>query len=315
MRRYGGVMQVVSLQQELQDCLEKTKTGPPVLVPTMGALHAGHEALIRQATAHPGPTVVSLFVNPTQFAENEDFDEYPRPREQDLEIAKAAGADVAFCPACEEIYPEGQRAANATAERISLPDLATSPGLEDLIRPHFFSGVCLVVGRLLDLVQPGICIFGEKDYQQLLVIRSMVNEKRSRFGGIVIEASPTVRDSNGLALSSRNRHLSEQEKAVALGIPRALTAARACQTIDEAQVTMRSILAEHELDVDYAAIRHAEQLSPPNQDGIPLRALVAARVGGIRLIDNCAISFEQTKTIRPDEALEDPTDSDAAATD
>ena len=140
----------------------------------MGALHAGHEALIRQATAHPGPTVVSLFVNPTQFAENEDFDEYPRPREQDLEIAKAAGADVAFCPACEEIYPEGQRAANATAERISLPDLATSPGLEDLIRPHFFSGVCLVVGRLLDLVQPGICIFGEKDtkfaFGQLLAL-------------------------------------------------------------------------------------------------------------------------------------------------
>ena len=134
-------------------------------------------------------------------------------------------------------------------------------------------------------------------------------------GMIEVEGSPTIRAKTGLALSSRNMHLSEQEKAVALGIPRALTAAGACQTIDEAQVTMRRILAEHELDVDYAAIRHAEQLSPPNEEGIPLRALVAARVGGIRLIDNCAISFEQTKAVRPDEALEDRPDTGADATD
>ena len=286
-------MEVVTLQQELKDRLRRWKDQPPVLVPTMGALHPGHEALIRQATDHPGPTVVSIFVNPTQFTEGEDFEDYPRPLERDVEIAAAAGADLVFTPPFEEIYPEGQRAAQATAQRISLPAIATSPGLEDLIRPHFFAGVCLVVGRLLDLVKPDSCVFGEKDFQQLLVIRKMVEEKRGRFGHVTIESSPTVRDPDGLALSSRNVHLSDQQRAMALGIPRALEAARSCPNIDEAQVTMRRILAEHELDVDYAAIRHAELLSPPNQEGIPLRALIAARVGPIRLIDNCAVSFAQ----------------------
>ena len=298
-------MHVVTLQQELQDKLQSLDSSTPTLVPTMGALHAGHESLIREAATLDGPTVVSIFVNPTQFAANEDFDDYPRPIEQDLETARAAGADIVFMPDCEEIYPEGQRAANATAERISLPDLATSPGLEDLIRPHFFAGVCLVVGRLLDLVQPGICIFGEKDYQQLLVIRSMVSGKRSRFGTIRIESSATIRDEDGLALSSRNVHLTPEQRAIALGIPRALETARNCQSIDEAQVSMRRVLAEHELDVDYAAIRHAEQLSPPNEAGIPLRALVAARVGSIRLIDNCAISFEREDEGAQEKATED----------
>ena len=287
-------MEVVTLQQELQDRLSGWSDQAPVLVPTMGALHPGHEALIRQAADRPGPTVVSIFVNPTQFAQGEDYDEYPRPLDRDVEIAEAAGADLVFTPPCEEVYPEGERAAEATAKRISLPALATSPGLEDLIRPHFFAGVCLVVGRLLDMVKPDRCIFGEKDYQQLLVIRKMVEEKRNRFGEIAVESSPTVRDSDGLALSSRNVHLSDAQRSMALGIPKALDAAKTCPNIDEAQVTMRSILAEHELDVDYAAIRHSELLSPPNQQGIPLRALIAARVGPVRLIDNCEISFPQS---------------------
>ena len=294
-------MDVVTLQHELQEQLNRLNTRAPILVPTMGALHPGHQALIRQAAAQEAPTVVSIFVNPTQFAAGEDFDEYPRPLDRDLEIAAAAGADIVFAPPCEEIYPEGQRAAHATAERIALPALATSPGLEDLIRPHFFAGVCLVVGRLLDMVKPGLCIFGEKDYQQLLVIRKMVQEKRSRFGELVVESSPTIRDTDGLALSSRNVHLSDSQRARALGIPRALEAAKQSLGIDEAQVTMRRVLAEHELDVDYAAIRHAELLSPPNQEDIPLRALIAARVGAIRLIDNCPISFPEdgSTTRRP----------------
>jgi pantoate--beta-alanine ligase len=301
-------MEVVRIQQELQERVNTLGGQESILVPTMGALHEGHQALIEQAAEQSGPTIVSIFVNPTQFAEEEDFDEYPRPLDRDLEVAAASGADIVFVPPCEEIYPEGQRAAQATAERISLPALATSPGLEDLIRPHFFAGVCLVVGRLLDMVKPRSCIFGEKDYQQLLVIRKLVQEKRNRFGDILIEASPTIRDSDGLALSSRNVHLTEPQKAIALGIPRALEAAKACSDIDEAQVTMRQVLAEHELDVDYAAIRHAELLSPPNQEGIPLRALVAARVGSIRLIDNCAISFPD-RTPKTRNQINDEVDS------
>lgn len=284
-------MEVVSLQQELRGCTGRTEGAPLTLVPTMGALHAGHEALIRQASGHGGTTVVSLFVNPTQFAENEDFDEYPRTLADDLERAEAAGAQVVFTPSCEEIYPEGQRAAQAAAERLSLPDLATSPGLEELTRPHFFAGVCLVVGRLLDMIEPDRCIFGEKDYQQLLVIRSMVEERRNRFGNVIIEASPTVRAPDGLALSSRNAYLSPEQRVMALGIPKALDVAGSCTSIDEAQVMMRQTLVEHQLDVEYAAIRHAEQLAPPKEPGIPLRALVAARLGGIRLIDNCAIEL------------------------
>ena len=301
-------MEVVRIQQELQERLNALGGREAILVPTMGALHAGHQALIEQAAAHSGPTIVSIFVNPTQFAEEEDFDDYPRPLDRDLEVAAASGADIVFIPPCEEIYPEGERAAQATAERISLPALATSPGLEDLIRPHFFAGVCLVVGRLLDMVKPGCCIFGEKDYQQLLVIRKMIQEKRNRFGDILVEAAPTIRDGNGLALSSRNVHLTDSQKAIALGIPRALEAAKACSEIDEAQVTMRRVLAEHELDVDYAAIRHAELLSPPNQEGIPLRALIAARVGSIRLIDNCEISFPE-RSPKPRKPAENEADS------
>ena len=120
-------MEVVTLHHELQERLRHWKQQSPILVPTMGALHPGHEALIRQAAAHPGPTVVSIFVNPTQFTEGEDFEEYPRPLNRDLEIAAAAGADLVFTPPCEEIYPEGQRAAQATAERISLPAPPPAP--------------------------------------------------------------------------------------------------------------------------------------------------------------------------------------------
>ena len=289
-------MKIITTGSELAKVTRKLshEDSRPVVVMTMGALHEGHCSLIRKATTIGRPVLVSVFVNPTQFAPHEDFNDYPRDLEHDHRVAEEAGADLLFTPDADEIYPEGIKNATTAAQRLKLPDVATRPGLEDAIRPNFFSGVCLVVTRLLELTNPRHCLFGEKDYQQLLVLKDMIRERADRFGIIEVEGSPTIRAESGLALSSRNMHLSEEQKEHALGLRRSLEAASTCATIEEAQVRMRQILVEHELDIDYAAIRDAETLTPPTKSGRPLRALVAARLGSVRLIDNCEIQLAQS---------------------
>ena len=286
-------MKIITTGSELTKVTRKLpfEDSRPVVVMTMGALHEGHCSLIRRAAEIGRPVLVSVFVNPTQFAPHEDFKDYPRNLDQDCRIAEDSGADLLFAPDADEIYPEGIKNAIATAQRLKLPDVATRPGLEDAIRPNFFSGVCLVVSRLLELTKPRHCLFGEKDFQQLLVLKDLIKERADRFGIIEVEGSPTIRAESGLALSSRNIHLSEEQKEHALGLRRSLEAASSCTTIEEAQVRMRQILVEHELDIDYAAIRDSETLTPPTQSDRPLRALVAARLGAVRLIDNCEITL------------------------
>ena len=188
-----------------------------VAVPTMGALHEGHLSLIRTAAQSSGPVVVSVFVNPTQFAPHEDFETYPRNLARDTELAMASGASAVYAPSAQEIYPSGQAAANAEALALKLPAVANSPELEDASRPHFFAGVCLVVARLFDLMRPSEALFGEKDWQQLKTIEAMVAET-PRFSDITITPSPTIREEDGLAMSSRNAFLKPEDRYSALGL-------------------------------------------------------------------------------------------------
>ncbi len=238
-------------------------------VPTMGALHEGHSALIQEANNSHLPVVVSIFVNPTQFAPNEDFEAYPRMLDQDIEIAKAAGAEVVFAPTAEVVYEKEMN-------DIPLPKVATEPKLEDASRPTHFHGVCNVVARLFDFANPVNAFFGEKDYQQLKVIEAMVRQE-SRWGDLEIVAVPTARGIDGIALSSRNAYLSSEERMQARAIVHALSIG--CEH------GMMALLVEAGLDVDYAVIRDADSLLAPIE-GCPRRAIIAAKVGSTRLIDN-----------------------------
>lgn len=259
-----------------------------VLVPTMGALHDGHASLIRQGArlARAGSMttgcVVTIFVNPTQFNDPRDFSRYPRTIDADLEICERAGASIVVVPGIETIYPPDE-----TIETPPLPPVASEPGLEDAHRPGHFSGVCQVVLRLFRLLRPSAAVFGEKDWQQLQVIRAMTNRFAPR---IEILPGPTVRSPDGLALSSRNSLLSAQDRPRALALSRALDAARRRSDPAAAEAAMVEVLAASGIDVEYAVVRDAETLLAITGPGPPsrARALVAGRVGGIRLIDNTA---------------------------
>lgn len=253
------------------------------LVPTMGALHEGHLALIRRAKRAGGPVVVSVFVNPTQFAAHEDLERYPRRLEADAEAAAAADADLVFAPALETVYPP-----DAPVPVPALPRVATEPGLEDAHRPEHFAGVCQVVARLFDLAKPRRAVFGEKDYQQLRVLQAMAHRESDRWPGLEVIGHETIRDGDGLALSSRNDYLSRLQRDRALGLIRALRAARAVDHPRRAEQTMLRLLAVHRLDTDYAVVRDAESLGAIEDGRRPGRALIAARLDGIRLIDNMA---------------------------
>ncbi len=267
------------------------------LVPTMGALHAGHVSLVEQAAASGRPAVVTIFVNPTQFAPTEDFAAYPRTLQEDLLLAKQAGAAAVFAPSFEHIYPMGAEAARREAERWELPRVATAPQLEDASRPAHFGGVCQVVARLFDLARPSRAFFGRKDFQQLCVVSAMVQQHHQRWPGLTIQACPTIRDSDGLALSSRNRYLHPAQRTQALGLCRALeTGATLIQSsnhhadaVPSAEAAMRQTLLDHLLAPEYAVIRDAHTLEPPLEPGRPLQALIAARLGSVRLIDNRSI--------------------------
>ena len=243
-------------------------------VPTMGALHDGHLSLIKEAKKSSTPVVVSIFVNPTQFAPNEDYDKYPRNLKQDSAFAEEVGADVVFAPSVETMYP------SMPPPEITIPSASTKPKLEDACRPEHFRGVCIAVARLFDLVQPSLAVFGLKDYQQFLVIKQLIEQEGSRWDELQIVGAEIIRDDDNLAMSSRNRFLSTDQRSQALGLHKAIT----CNSETE----MERVMDDHGLEIEYAVIRDAETLLEPI-DGRPTRALVAARIGDIRLIDNAEV--------------------------
>ncbi len=254
------------------------------LVPTMGALHEGHLDLVRTASAAADRVVVSIFVNPTQFAPTEDFAAYPREEAADLAKLAALGVDAVFAPTIAEMYPDGY------ATRIVVDGPAR--GLESDSRPHFFGGVATVVAKLFISCAPDIAIFGEKDYQQLLVVRRMGADL-----GLPVDVVgfPTVRAADGLALSSRNAYLSPEERSVAPRLHAALQAAAAAIRAGKPPVPDALAAAERDLDdagfaVDYVALRNADTLAEVSDPRAgPLRLLAAARLGRTRLIDNIAV--------------------------
>ncbi|HMA71151.1 MAG TPA: pantoate--beta-alanine ligase [Xanthobacteraceae bacterium] len=253
------------------------------LVPTMGALHAGHLALVRRARRRAGRIVVSVFVNPAQFAPTEDFSSYPRTFETDIATLRAEHVDLVWAPSHELMYPEGF----ATSINVKGPAAAD---LEDRFRPHFFGGVATVVAKLFTQCLPDFAVFGEKDYQQLKTVTRMAADLDLK---VKVIAVATVREKDGLALSSRNIYLSPAERAVAPMLYRTLTesAARIAAQEPIARVMTEGWLAIEAAGfaVDYFEARHTETLRRVEtaQDG-PLRLLVAARLGKTRLIDNIA---------------------------
>jgi len=280
---------VTHTKQELAERIaEWRQLGDHVaLVPTMGGLHAGHLSLVELAREHAERVVVSVFVNPTQFAEGEDFDEYPRALERDKLRLKKSAADMIFAPDVETIYPFG-------------PDKATTvsvPGLTEnfcgATRPGHFDGVTTVVARLFAIVQPDVAVFGQKDYQQQLVIRRMTEDLSLP---VSIITGETVRADDGLALSSRNGYLSDEEREVApvlyqtlCFVGQELQSGRRNFAELEAMAVERLIAAGFE--VDYFAIRRALDLETPDRDCDDLVVLTAARLGSARLIDNIVVSI------------------------
>lgn len=254
-------------------------TGRVVLVPTMGALHAGHRELIRAARGLGDHVVVSIFVNPTQFGPTEDLDRYPRTPQTDLAMCAEEGVGLLFMPDAEQVYRPG------LGIRVEAGELAAH--LEGAVRPGHFSGVLTVVAKLFGMVAPHVAIFGEKDYQQLVLIRAMSRELAM---GVDVHGLPTVREADGLALSSRNRYLVGDQRGVALALSQALWAGQAAASggADAAIRAARSELdAEPDLEIDYLALTDPE-LGPAPETG-PARLLVAARLGSTRLIDNVAV--------------------------
>jgi pantoate--beta-alanine ligase len=254
------------------------------LVPTMGALHAGHLALTRAARRRANRIVVSIFVNPTQFAPTEDLASYPRTWDADLRALAALKVDLIWAPSVRVMYPEG------FATRIA-PEGPAKAGLEDAFRPHFFGGVATVVAKLFVQVAPDFALFGEKDYQQLKVVTAMARDLDLPLKVIGV---PTVRDRDGLALSSRNAYLSDSERAAAPALYRALkeSAARikARQPIGAALADGRSQIERAGFVVDYFEARRADTLAPVATVGDgPMRLLAAAKLGRTRLIDNVAV--------------------------
>lgn len=279
-------LRVVSKLPSLRSMVAKYRAaGETVaLVPTMGALHAGHLSLVRLARRRADRVIVSIFVNPTQFAPSEDFTAYPRTFKSDVAALRAADTDMVWAPAVELMYPHG------FATRI-VPEGPAAVGLEDAVRPHFFGGVATVVNKLLLQVLPDVAIFGEKDFQQLRVIEQMVRDLDMP---VKIVAGKTVREPDGLAMSSRNAYLSGEQRAHAALLYRVLQdAARMIAQGGDMPTVLRqgrTAIRRAGFTLDYLEARDAETLQPVKaaEDG-PLRLLVAAKLGATRLIDNVAV--------------------------
>jgi pantoate--beta-alanine ligase len=254
------------------------------LVPTMGALHRGHLALVREARRRARHVVVSIFVNPTQFAPHEDFGSYPRGFAADLKALQTAKADLVWAPSAEVMYPAG------FATRIE-PQGAAKAGLEDKFRPHFFGGVATVVAKLFTQTAPDFALFGEKDYQQLRVVTQMAQDLDL---AVKVIGVPTVREQDGLALSSRNAYLSAAERRVAPTLYRVLSAnakrIKQGEPIEMVLEEARAEIVRAGFALDYLEARHALTLAPiaSRKEG-PIRLLVAAKIGKTRLIDNLGV--------------------------
>jgi pantoate--beta-alanine ligase len=285
----SGTPSVVSSRDELARLLADARSGGRLvgLVPTMGALHDGHASLMRTARervtrdGRSGPVVVSIFVNPLQFGAGEDLDRYPRTLDEDLKMCEREGVDIVFAPTVEEVYPGGE------------PQVSVQPGplgtvLEGKIRPGHFRGVLTVVAKLFGLVRPDVAVFGQKDYQQLALIRRMVLDLNL---GVEVVGAETLREYDGLALSSRNRYLDDEQRRQAVALNRVLRAAQEVEhygpdvALDSARAELR---AADGVDLDYLVITDADlgvlpDVVPP---GTQARILIAARVGTTRLIDN-----------------------------
>jgi pantoate--beta-alanine ligase len=257
--------------------------GTVALVPTMGALHAGHRALVDEARKRASHVVVSVFVNPKQFGPNEDLDAYPRRAAKDAAFLTEAGCDLLWLPDVATMYPDG------FASTVSVAGV--SAGLDGGARPGHFDGVATVVAKLFNQVRPDIAVFGEKDYQQLAVIRRLVRDLNFN---IDIVAVATQRDEDGLALSSRNAYLDDAQRIAARALPRALgeaaTAIAGGEHADTAIARARAMLEKAGFDpIDYIELRDAVTLDPVADASQPARLLAAARIGGTRLIDNLAV--------------------------
>ncbi len=260
--------------------------GPVALVPTMGALHEGHRALVRAARERAGGVVVSVFVNPTQFGAGEDLDRYPRTWDADLAALTEEGADVVFHPPVEEVYPPG--ALGVTVDPGPLGGV-----LEGAVRPGHFAGVLTVVAKLFGLARPDVALFGEKDYQQLTLVRAMVRELALP---VEVVGVPTVREDDGMALSSRNRYLAPEERARAATLNRALRAGADAgpRGADAVLAAAGEVLATApELVPDYLALTDPD-LGPAPAAG-PARLLAAVRAGGTRLLDNTPVLLGATR--------------------
>jgi pantoate--beta-alanine ligase len=265
------------------------------LVPTMGALHEGHASLVRLARQQvsDGPVVVSIFVNPLQFGAGEDLDRYPRTLDEDLKLCEREGVDIVFAPSVEEVYPGGE------------PQVTLDPGplatvLEGKTRPGHFRGVLTVVAKLFGLVRPDVAVFGQKDYQQLALIRRMVLDLNL---GVEVVGAETQREPDGLALSSRNRYLDDEQRHEAVVLSRTLQAARevaeygAAVALGAARAELRTSKV---VDLDYLVITAPDLTDLPDEvpPGTEARILIAARVGHTRLIDNMPVTLGSSPDAR-----------------
>ena len=281
-------MQIITSAESLAAVVSNARQhGKSVsFVPTMGALHDGHLSLVTIAHEQSDFVVVSIFVNPLQVGANEDFEKYPRTLQDDAEKLSAANVDVLFAPDVEDVYPNGNQITQHAGP--------VGETFEGKIRPGHFDGMLTVVARLFDLVRPDISVFGNKDAQQLFLIRQMVENSNHRWNAMQVVGAPIIREEDGLAMSSRNRYLSETERELAQKISRALRAAEATQGDAEARLTAAEqvMATAPAVRLDYVALINPATFEPI-EAGFVGRALliIAAQVGGTRLIDNLSISI------------------------
>ena len=283
-------MQIVRHPEQLAPALAELRRGGEklALVPTMGALHVGHIRLIAEARAQADRVAATIFVNPMQFGAGEDLNRYPRQEQADAEMLEKAGCDLLWMPAVDDIYPAG------FATRIHVAGL--SERWEGEARPGHFDGVATVVAKLLLSVRPDLALFGEKDFQQLAVIRRMVADLG--LGGEIVGV-PTVRDADGLALSSRNAYLSADERKRAVALPAALNMASDAIRSGEPVASVLAVARQSLVDagftkIDYVALADAASLEPLDAPRGVMRLIAAATIGGARLIDNIAVEMDQS---------------------
>ena len=282
-------MQVSSSKEEMQEYIQEWRHNDEhiALVPTLGNLHPGHISLVEQARRHAERVVVSVYVNPTQFGDEEDFDDYPRTLERDTRRLKQIGADVLFVPTDETVYPFGHECATV----VSVPGLTEN--FCGASRPGHFDGVTTVIARLFALVQPDVAVFGQKDYQQQLVIRYMAEDLGLP---IRIISAKTVREDDGLAMSSRNQYLSDDERAKAPQLYAALSKIGSAlqsgeRNFEDLERSAVKRLKKAGFEIEYVAVRRAQNLAIPDRDCDELVVLAAARLGIARLIDNVVVTI------------------------